>query len=433
MESTIAKPMAAEVKVSGMAEHLIGSEILKIAAEVNEKIRKGEKIYNFTVGDFDSNIFPLPEELKADIIDAYQHNQTNYPPSDGVLALRQAVSRYLFATSELQYSPSDEIIIAGGARPIIYSAYRALVDPGDYVLYPVPSWNNNHYISLTAAKPIEVEASAANNFMPTADDIKPHIDKVTLISLCSPQNPTGTMFTYKGLHDICKLIVEENYRRGEAGRKPVYLLYDQVYCQLTFAGTMHYNPVTMFPEMRDYTVFVDGISKFLAATGVRVGWSMGNKKIIDKMKSIIGHVGAWAPKAEQVAVAKYLDNIPHVTKFLGRFKENIYERLEEFYKGFTALKEEGFNVSAIKPQGAIYLTVNLELAGMKTSTGNTLTDSESVMRYILDEANVALVPFYAFGASGKSPWFRLSVGTAKVNEIPDVINRLRVALQKLKA
>jgi aspartate aminotransferase len=350
-----------------------------------------------------------------------------------VLALRQAVSRYLYATSELQYSPSDEIIIAGGARPIIYSAYRALVDPGDYVLYPVPSWNNNHYISLTAAKGIEVEASAANNFMPTAEDIKPHIEKVTLISLCSPQNPTGTMFTHKGLHDICQLILEENYRRGAIGKKPVYLLYDQVYCQLTFAGTTHYNPVTMFPEMRNYTVFVDGISKFLASTGVRVGWSMGNKQIIDKMKSIIGHVGAWAPKAEQVAVAKYLDNIPHVTRFLSRFKENIYERLEEFYKGFTQLKEEGFHVNVIKPQGAIYLTVNFELAGMKTATGVTLTDSESVMRYLLDVANVAIVPFYAFGGSVESPWFRLSVGTSKVNEIPDVINRLRKALQQLKS
>ena len=432
MESKIAKPKAAEIKVSAMAEQLIGSEILKIAAEVNEKIRKGEKIYNFTVGDFDSNIFPLPEELKTDIIDAYHTNQTNYPPSDGVLALRQAVSRYLYATLELQYSPSDEIIIAGGARPIIYSAYRALVDPGDYVLYPIPSWNNNHYVHQVGAHAIEVEASPENNFMPTAEDIKPHIGKVTLISLCSPQNPTGTMFTYKGLHDICQLIVDENYRRGEEGRKPVYLLFDQVYCQLTFAGTTHYNPVTMFPEMRDYTVFVDGISKFLSATGVRVGWSMGNKKIIERMKSIIGHVGAWAPKAEQVAVAKYLDNIPHVTRFLNRFKENIYERLEEFYKGFTQLKQEGFKVDAIKPQGAIYLTVNLDLAGMKTATGTTLTDSESIMRYLLDEAHVALVPFYAFGGSVKSPWFRLSVGTSKVNEIPDVINRLRTALQQLK-
>ena len=424
--------MAAEIKVSKMAEHLIGSEILKIAAEVNEKIRKGEKIYNFTVGDFDSNIFPLPVELKAYIIEAYQNNQTNYPPSDGVLALRQAVSKYLLATSGLQYSAADEIIIAGGARPIIYSAYRALVDPGDYVLYPLPSWNNNHYVHQVGAKAIEVEAKPENNFMPTAEDIKPHIDKVTLISLCSPQNPTGTAFTKEGLQAICQLILEENYRRGESGRKPVYLLYDQVYCQLTFGNTKHYNPVTLFPEMRDYTVFVDGISKFLAATGVRVGWSMGNKKVIERMKSIIGHVGAWAPKAEQVAAAKYLDNIPNVTNFLDTFKGQLYQRLEAFYAGFETLKKEGFNVNAIKPQGAIYLTVSLNLSGMKTPNGSTLTDGESIMRYVLDAAGVALVPFYAFGTSGNSPWFRLSVGTSQVKDIPDVINRLRNALQQLK-
>lgn len=432
METTMTKPQAAEIKVSEMAEHLIGSEILKIAAEVNENIKRGQKIYNFTVGDFNPNIFPLPDELKAYIIEAYQDNQTNYPPSDGVLALRQAVSKYLSETSKLQYSPQDEIIIAGGARPIIYSAYRALVDPGDYVLYPLPSWNNNHYTYQVGAHAIEVEATPENNFMLTAEDIKPHIGKITLISLCSPQNPTGTVFTKKGLLEICQLIMEENYRRGATGRKPLYLLYDQVYCQLTFGETKHYNPVTLLPEMRDYTVFVDGISKFLAATGVRVGWSMGNKKIIERMKSIIGHVGAWAPKAEQVALAKYLDDIPAVNKFLDGFKNSIHQRLEGFYAGFLKLKQEGFKVNAINPQGAIYLTVNLDLSGMKTAGGSILSDSESIMRYVLEEAHVALVPFYAFGTSGKSPWFRLSVGTSQVNEIPDVINRLRNALQQLK-
>ena len=321
METTIAKSKPAELKVSEMAEHLIGSEILKIAAEVNEKIKKGQKIYNFTVGDFDSNIFPLPDELKAYIIEAYQNNQTNYPPSDGVLALRQAVSKYLSATSELQYSPIDEIIIAGGARPIIYSAYRTLVDPGDYVLYPLPSWNNNHYAYQVGAKAIEVEATPENNFMLTVDDIKPHIDKVTLISLCSPQNPTGTMFTYKGLLDICNLIMEENYRRGATGRKPVYLLYDQVYCQLAFGNIKHYNPVTILPEIRDYTVFVDGLSKFLSATGVRVGWSMGNKKIIERMKSIIGHVGAWAQKPSKLHWQNTLTIFPLLQNFLTDLKQ----------------------------------------------------------------------------------------------------------------
>jgi aspartate aminotransferase len=433
MESTITKSKAAEVKVSKMAEHLIGSEILKIAAEVNEKIKKGQKIYNFTVGDFDSTIFPLPEELKKYIVEAYQNNQTNYPPSDGVLTLRQAVSKYLSATLDLTYSPTDEIIIAGGARPVIYSAYRTLLDPGDYVLYPLPSWNNNHYAYQVGANAIEVEATPENNFMLTAADIKPHIEKVNLISLCSPQNPTGTMFTKEGLLDICNLIMEENYRRGAIGSKPIYLLYDQVYCQLAFGNSKHYNPVTILPEMRDYTVFVDGASKFLAATGVRVGWSMGNKKIIERMKSIIGHVGAWAPKAEQVALAKYLDNVPAVATFSDGFKKNIYQRLEAFYTGFETLKKEGFKVSAIKPQGAIYLTVSLDLSGMKTATGTKLTDSESIMRYLLDEAHIALVPFYAFGTSGKSPWFRLSIGTSHMSEVEDVINRLRSALQQLKS
>jgi len=432
MKTTLAETKTRELKVSEMAENLIGSEILKLSGEINEKIRNGEKIFNFTVGDFNPKIFPLPDELKKEIIAAYTDNQTNYPPSDGMLSLRQAVSKFLAERLGLNYSHKDEILIAGGARPIIYAAYRALVDPGDYVLYPAPSWNNNHYIHLTAAKPIMVEALPENNFMPTADDILPHMDKLNLISLCSPQNPTGTVFTKEGLSAICKLIIQENKRRGDK-KKPVYLLYDQVYNQLTFGDVKHFNPVTLFPEMKEYTVFVDGISKSLAATGVRVGWSMGNKKVIDKMKSIIGHVGAWAPKAEQVATAKFLENHAAVDKYMDAFKQKIWKRLNGFYKGFTELKKEGYRVNVIAPQAAIYLTVQFDLKGMKTPDGTVLNNMESITKYILNEAKVALVPFYAFGASNESTWYRLSVGTALAKNIPEVITQLRNALQQLKA
>lgn len=432
MESTLTQTRNRDLEVSAMAENLIGSEILKIAGEVNEKIRKGEKVYNFTVGDFNPNLFPLPAELKAEIIAAYNDNQSNYPPSDGVLTLRQSVSRFLTSTLGLEYSPQSEILIAGGSRPIIYSAYRALLNPGEYVIYPVPSWNNNHYVHLTAAKPIEVDARPENNFMPTADDIKPHIGKASLIALCSPLNPTGTVFTKEGLEAICNLVLEENKRRGDK-KKPVYVLYDQVYWQLTYGSVKHYNPVSLFPEMRDYTVFVDGISKAFAATGVRVGWAMGHKKVMDKMKSIVGHVGAWAPKAEQVAVAKFLDNAPAVNTFMDSFKKDILQRLDAFYKGFEQLKKEGFKINCIEPQAAIYLTVQLNLIGMKTPEGKVLSNSESVMQYILNEASIALVPFYAFGAPTDSTWFRLSVGTAETGGIDDVLVKLKSALQKLKA
>ncbi|HXP50086.1 MAG TPA: pyridoxal phosphate-dependent aminotransferase [Bacteroidia bacterium] len=432
MESTLTQPKSHDLEVSAMAENLIGSEILKIAGEVNEKIRKGEKVYNFTVGDFNPEIFPLPNELKAEIISAYNNNQSNYPPADGVLTLRQSVAKYLSATLGLEYAPQSEILIAGGSRPIIYAAYRAILNPGEYVIYPVPSWNNNHYVHLTGAKPIEVDALPETNFMPTAADIKPHIGKATLIALCSPLNPTGTVFTKEGLSDICKLVLEENKRRGPE-KKPVYILYDQVYWQLTFGDVKHYNPVSLFPEMRDYTIFVDGISKAFAATGVRVGWAMGNKKIIDKMKSIIGHVGAWAPKAEQVAVAKYLDNTTAVNTFMTKFRGELIERLDAFHKGFQQLKKEGFKVDSIVPQAAIYLTVQFNLTGMKTPDGKVISKGEDVMQYILNEASVALVPFYAFGASTDSTWFRVSIGTAEMKGIDDVFVRLKAALQKLKA
>ncbi|HSY77815.1 MAG TPA: pyridoxal phosphate-dependent aminotransferase [Bacteroidia bacterium] len=432
METTLTQPKSRDLEVSAMAENLIGSEILKIAGEVNEKIRKGEKVYNFTVGDFNPEIFPLPNELKAEIIAAYNANQSNYPPADGVLTLRQSVAKYLTNTLGLDFNPQSELLIAGGSRPIIYAAYRAILNPGEYVIYPVPSWNNNHYVHLTGAKAIEIDAYPKNNFMPTAEDIKPHIGKATLIALCSPQNPTGTVFTKEGLTDICNLVIEENKRRGDK-KKPVYVLYDQVYWQLTFGDTKHYNPVSLCPEMRDYTIFVDGISKAFAATGVRVGWAMGNKKIIDKMKSIIGHVGAWAPKAEQVAVAKYLDNTVAVNTFMVSFRKELIERLDGFYKGFQQLKKDGFKVDAIVPQAAIYLTVQFNLTGMKTPDGKIITKGEDVMQYILNEASVALVPFYAFGASTDSTWFRLSVGTAETKGIADVFVKLKAALEKLKA
>lgn len=432
MNSTITKIANSELMVSKMAEHLIGSEILKLSAEINERIQKGEKIANYTVGDFNPNMFPLPDEFKKEIIAAYNNNQSNYPPSDGVLALRQTVARFLKHRLGLDYSAQSEILIAGGARPIIYAAYRALVDPGDYVFYPVPSWNNNHYIHMTGAKPVMVEAKPENNFMPTADDLLPHLGKLQLVSLCSPQNPTGTVFTKKDLESICELILQENKRRS-GKKKPLYLLYDQVYNQLTFGSVKHYDPVTLCPEIRDYVVFVDGISKSLAATGVRIGWSMGNKKIMDKMKSIIGHVGAWAPKAEQVALANYLNNTEAVDSFMADFKDKLSQRLNAFYKGFMELKNEGHRINAIEPQAAIYLTVQFNLKGMRTPDGTVLSSTADISRYLLQEAKIALVPFYAFGASPESTWYRLSVGTAELSRIPGVIANLRSALQQLKS
>ena len=417
------------MKVSKLAENIIGSEIIKLAGEVNEKIKQGEKIYNLTIGDFNPNEFPIPTELKQFIIDEYNANQTNYPAADGMLELRTAVSNLLKQRGGLDYK-ADEILIAGGARPVIYSIFKALVDPNDTVIFAVPSWNNNHYTYLNGATAVVIEATPEQNFMPSAADIKPHISKANFVALCSPQNPTGTVFTKEGLEEICDLILEENKKR-DASQKPVYLMYDQIYWALTFGDVKHYNPVILRPEMRDYTIFVDGISKSLAATGVRVGWSMGPKFIIDKMKAILTHVGAWAPKAEQLATANYLTDLKSYDAFIDLQKEKINARLTGFYKGFQALKAAGFKVDAITPQAAIYLTVQFNLHGQKTANGTVLATTKDITKYLLDEAKLAIVPFSAFGASADSSWYRLSVGTCKLEDVDGAIANLKSALSKL--
>jgi len=415
---------------SKLAQNLRGSEIIRIAGEINELKRQGQNIANLTIGDYDSNIYPIPADLKQGIVDAYNENQTNYPPADGVLTLRESVSSFLKSSFGLDYS-SKQILISGGSRPLIYSTFLALVDPGDKVIFPTPSWNNNHYCDLTGAQQVMIQTQPEHNFMPTAADIAPHVKGATLLALCSPLNPTGTMFSKKDLEEICDLVIAENKTRKDS-EKPLYIMYDQIYSQLTFGDNVHYNPVSLRPELKDYTIFIDGASKCFAATGVRVGWGFGPEKIINNMKAIVGHMGAWSPKAEQVAMAKYILNEAAVNSYLSDLKGKIQASLDTLHKGFQALKSEGFNVDSIAPMGAIYLTVKVDYSGKTTPSGEVLSNSADINFYLIKEAGVALVPFSAFGTDETQNWFRVSVGASTLQEIEAMIPRIKSALSKLK-
>ena len=429
MNSELMDVKEKNLMVSTMAENLIGSEIILLAWQINEKIAKGQKIFNLTIGDFDPNIFAIPDKLTEEIKKAYDDHQTNYPPAEGSMELRKVVSKYIKENGNLDYGP-DEILVTSGARPIIFATYNTVVDLDDIVIFPVPSWNNNHYCHLTRSRVITVETRPEDNFMPTAKELEPHIKQATLISLCSPLNPTGTCFTEDEISKICDLVVEENSRRGN-DEKPLYVLFDQIYWQLTLGNTKHFNPVVINPDMRDYTIFVDGISKVFAATGVRVGWGYGPKRIIEKMKSITSHMGAWAPKAEQVAVAKFLANSAEVKKYLESFKGEIFKRVDAFYKKFTALKNEGFNVDIIAPQASIFLTVKIDLIGMKKEDGFVISSTKDITDFLIEDAKIALVPFASFGASADSTWYRISVGTCTVEQINEIMENLRTALSNL--
>jgi aspartate aminotransferase len=416
-------------KLSALAEALVGSEIVRLGNEINDRIRNGEKIYNYTIGDFDPSVFPIPKKLEQFIIEAYENHYTNYPPANGIAELRKSVADFIKYFEGIEYNP-EEILIASGGRPLIYTLFKTLVDAGDKVIYAVPSWNNNHYTHLNKANHCVIETTPENNFMPLAADIEPHLKDAVLICLCTPQNPTGTTLRKEELGKICDLILHENEQRS-MGQKKLYLMFDQMYHTLTYGDTEHSAPLSLRPAIKKYTIFIDGISKAFAATGVRVGWALGPEFIINKMKALLSHVGAWAPMAEQKAVAVYLKQTEDINAYLLTFKAALEERLRKIYAGFISLKEKGYNVDAIAPQAAIYLTIKLDLTG-KAAGEKILSTQADVTQYILSEAKLAVVPFYAFGADIRSPWYRLSVGTCKLEEINEMFLMLENALKKLK-
>ena len=410
--------------LSSMAQGLVGSEILKIAGEVRAAVLKGAKICNLTVGDFASSEFPIPAELMTAIGAALAAGETNYPPSDGVLRLRVAVQAFYRERLKLEV-PLESVLIAGGSRPIVYAAYSALVDPGETVVYPTPSWNNNHYCHLVSAKRVELPTSADAGFLPTAKELKPLLTDARLLALCTPLNPTGTVMAEDEVRRIAEAIADENRRRDQVGQKPLYLLYDQVYWTLTFGKAHHVTPVGLVPELAPYTIFVDGISKAFAATGVRVGWGVGPRAVISAMRDILGHVGAWAPRAEQVATAAFLGDSAAVDRYSAQLRKGLQARLDKLHKGFARMAEAGLPVRSIEPQGAIYLSVQFALVGK-----HGLSTNNDVRRYLLEEAGFAAVPFQAFGLEGETGWFRLSVGAVSEKDCEDALPRVEAALRK---
>lgn len=417
-------PARNDLPVSGMARGLVGSEILRIAAEIRALAAKGQALCNLTVGDFSPKEFPIPEVLRRLIGEALHSGETCYPPSDGMPALREAVQRFYERTLGLRY-PLESILIAGGARPIIYGTYRGVLDAGDTVVYPVPSWNNNHYTYMLGAQAVEIATDPGHGFMPTVEQILPHLPKARLLSLCSPLNPTGTMLAPEALKEICLAVVAENRAREAAGRPPLILMYDQIYWILTFGRVKHVTPIELVPEMAPYTVFVDGISKAFAATGVRVGWGIGPPWIISRVKDILGHAGAWAPRAEQVAVGRFLEDAMATTAFLENMRREVSTRLEALYQGFTAMRDRGLPVTAIAPQGAIYLSVRFDLIGKAG-----LQTNEQIRKLFLEKAGFAMVPFQAFGLKQDTGWFRLSAGATSEAEIRTALPRVEAVLRE---
>ena len=209
-------------------------------------------------------------------------------------------------------------------------------------------------------------------------------------------------------------------------------MYDHIYWMLCFGETRHYTPVGLLPEMARYTLFVDGISKAFAATGLRVGWGVGPVDVID------AHVGRARPHRRLGAARRAgrdggAAGRPrrHPASTRRTSSSGLQARLDKLHQGLQAMKGRGLPVESIPPMGAIYLTARIHPFGRRTSSGTELRTNSEVRKYVLEAAGIGIVPFQAFGSTEDDGWFRLSVGAVSLEEIDAALPRLEEALGRL--
>ncbi len=412
-----------------MSQGLGGSQILRIAGEIKAMQAEGQNICNLTVGDFSPAEFRIPESMTVDIARALREGQTNYPPAIGLPETREAVRTLYERELGLKYR-MDSVIMGSGARPPIFATVALVVQPGDKMLFGIPSWNNPYYVHLAGAGAVALATDAESNFLLTAELIRPNLEGVTLVCLNSPLNPCGTAYSEDQLAAICDVILDENARRAALGQRPVMVMYDQVYWMLCYGVTKHHTPVSVRPQMAPYTIFVDAISKSFAATGLRVGWAVVPPALTPRFKALIGHMGAWAPRPAQLATAALLHNPTTIREYHATMKSDVEARLNALHDGFSAMAAAGLPVCSIAPQGAIYLSVHFDILG-RTHAGHRLETDEDVRSFLLKEAGLGIVPFQAFGLTEDTGWMRFSVGAVSLPAISAGLERAQAALSRL--
>jgi aspartate aminotransferase len=415
--------------LSAVARGLSESGILRTTRQVRGMLARGEKVINLTVGDFDPRYFPIPRKLGEEIQAAIGRGETNYPTPEGMLPLRQAISDYVFRNAGVRY-PVDAISVCSGGRPVLYGAYRAIVNPGDKVLYSVPSWQNDAYSWITGAQSIEIEGKRETGFQPTLDQLAPHFPEAAMLCLCSPGNPAGSVMPAEELIRILRAVLAENRKRESAGKRPLFVLHDQMYGALVSHGQKHAWPAAVVPESARYVISADGVSKAYAGTGLRVGWMLAAPAICARIRDLLSHAGAWAPRAEQMGTAKFLNDQAAIDEFRLEMDARVAERLSAMHEGFTKLEQDGYPVSSINPQGAIYFSACFALHG-RTFAGKKLETDDDIRVLLLERGGIAVVPFQAFGVRGNSGWYRLSAGAVSMDEIREMFPKLRAVLDQV--
>ena len=395
------------VKLSDRLNRLAPSATLAMSQKSAELRAQGVDVINMSVGEPD---FMTPDFIKQAGKKAIDDNYSTYSPVPGYLSLREAISEKLSKENGLSYSPA-EIIVGTGGKQGVCNTFMALVNPGDEVVIPAPYWVSYPQMAkLAGGTPVVLPTGIENDFKITADQLEQAITPRTkLLVICSPSNPTGSIYTAEELESLAKVVLSHD---------DLYVLSDEIYEHINYVGS--HASIAQFPGMKERTIVCNGVSKAYAMTGWRLGWVAAPEWIVKGMSKLQGQYTSGTSSVSQMAaLAAYKGDQECVEDMRIAFerRRNLIVSLAKDIPGLVV------NV----PQGAFYLFPKCSSFFGKTDGKRVINNSTDFALYLLEEGRVATVAGDAFGDPNG---FRMSYATSDDN-IREAMKRMKEVLARL--
>ena len=396
-------------QLSNRLQRLAPSATLAMSQKSSEMKAQGIDVINMSVGEPDFN---TPEHIKKAAKLAIDENYSRYSPVPGYPDLRQAIARKLERENHLSYTPA-EILVSNGAKQSVCNTVMALVNPGEEVIIPAPYWVSYPQMALLAGgEPVIVEATFEQNFKMTAEQLEAAITpKTKMLILCSPSNPTGSVYNKEELRALAEVILKHD---------DLYVLADEIYEHINYVG--HHESIAQFPGMKERTIIVNGVSKAYAMTGWRIGYIAAPEWIVKGCNKLQGQYTSGpcsvSQKAAEFAYTQSQQCVEDMRLAFERRRNLIVE---------LARQIPGLEVNV--PEGAFYLFPKCSsFYGKKTPEGKVINNSTDLAMYLLESGHVATVGGDAFG---DPDCFRMSYATSDDN-IREAMRRIGDALNSLK-
>jgi len=378
---------------SRIVDSLEPSATIAMAAKARELKATGKKVYDFTLGEPD---FTTPEHICAAAVAAMKAGHTHYTAAGGIAELKAAVAKSYRDRQGLEYKP-EQVVISNGAKHSLHNAFTALLNPGDEVIIPAPYWvSYAEQVKLAGGVPVIVETTEASDFRLQPAQLRGAITaKSKLLLLCSPSNPTGSMYSPEELGALADIVLE----------KDLGVISDEIYEHLVYGDNRFASFATVRPGLAERTVLVNGVSKSYAMTGWRIGWTLSPLKLAKAMDNLQSQETSNPSSVSQYAALAALTG-PQAC---------VAEMLEQFAKRREFVKQKIAQlpqVTGTKMSGAFYAFINVKAHLGRTYNGVKVDNSSQWCLELLSQQNVASVMGSAFGAEG---YARLSFATSLEN------------------